>query len=197
MGMTFLSFSGKEHLAYAHQLWKDHLHQGDWVIDATCGNGYDALALSQCILKKGTGRLFCLDIQKKALIQTRSYLTTHLSQEVLTNVSFHHQCHRHFPQLNFPPRLIVYNLGYLPGGRKAITTQKQITLDSLREALHLIASAGAISVMCYPGHIEGARESKAVVDFFQKIDNKKLKVYCYQYKNRSHAPFLIWVKKYS
>lgn len=38
-----------------------YVHPGDYVIDATCGNGYDSLRLAS--LLKGTGHLDVVDIQ--------------------------------------------------------------------------------------------------------------------------------------
>ena len=62
--------------------------------------------------------------------------------------------------------LFMYNLGYLPGGDKSITTDSATTLKSLSSALELLAVGGLLCVVCYPGHEEGARESQAVEAFF-------------------------------
>ena len=56
------------------------------------------------------------------------------------------------------PKLIVYNLGYLPGSDKLLTTKTSSTLLSVEKALSLIAPNGAISITCYPGHEEGKKE---------------------------------------
>ncbi|MEM7175347.1 MAG: class I SAM-dependent methyltransferase [Chlamydiota bacterium] len=193
--MMFSSFPAHGHLRFAHELWRHHLSQGSCAIDATCGNGYDALVLSRCILQKGNGRLLCLDIQRAALAKAKFYLRSHLSKDAFNKVSLHNQCHSQFPPVECPIQLIVYNLGYLPGGNKTITTKKLATLTSLSKALKLLALGGALSVMCYPGHLEGAHEAEAVVNFFQQIENQTLSVFCYRYKKRSEAPFLIWSKK--
>ena len=39
------------HLKLAHHLWDQLLQKGDWALDATCGNGHDALFLSERVEK--------------------------------------------------------------------------------------------------------------------------------------------------
>lgn len=47
-----------------------------------------------------------------------------------------------------------YNLGWLPGGDKSITTNLEDTIASIDSAKRLIKSGGMISVMLYAGHTE-------------------------------------------
>lgn len=37
------------HLALAHSIWGQVLRPGSIVVDATCGNGHDALAIAKCV----------------------------------------------------------------------------------------------------------------------------------------------------
>src|SRR6185436_10014836 len=78
-----------------------------------------------------------------------------------SNITFLHQCHTQLPQ-DEKVKLIVYNLGYLPGGNKSLTTLTSTTLTSLNTAYALLAPGGALSITCYPGHPEGAREEAAI-----------------------------------
>ncbi len=151
----------KEHLQKAHQLWEKHLQPTDAAIDATCGNGYDAEVLSNLLPQ---GQLFCFDIQSEALKKSKTKLGHN------SPVQWIHACHSLIDtkiplQLlnSYPLRLIVYNLGYLPGGDKNMTTQTETTLLSLKKALILTSPyKGALSIMCYPGHPEGVEETRAV-----------------------------------
>ena len=70
-----------------------------------------------------------------------------------------------FPKLaqQHPIRLVVYNLGYLPKGNKKLTTLTDSTLQSLENALALIQPGGVVSITCYPGHEEGAKEEAALL----------------------------------
>lgn len=47
-----------------------------------------------------------------------------------------------------------YNLGWLPGGDKSITTKLEDTLESIEAAKRLVKHGGMISIMLYPGHAE-------------------------------------------
>lgn len=53
-----------------------------------------------------------------------------------------------------PPDCARYNLGWLPGGDKSITTELEDTLESIEAARRLVKSGGMISVMLYRGHAE-------------------------------------------
>ncbi|NGX38291.1 MAG: hypothetical protein K1000chlam2_01464, partial [Chlamydiae bacterium] len=112
------------HLDLAYEYWQKILRKDDWAIDATCGNGRDTARLAP--LCQG---LIALDIQEKAIENTRLLLEgkAHLFR----------QSHETFPPLAYekPIRLIVYNLGYLPGGDKDLTTRVESTLKSLQNAL--------------------------------------------------------------
>ena len=73
-----------------------------------------------------------------------------------------HSSHTTFPEeiKSGTVRLIVYNLGYLPGSDKALTTKVETTLESINHAQRLIMEGGVISVTCYPGHPEGKKEEE-------------------------------------
>ncbi|KAM3567143.1 hypothetical protein VYU27_010706, partial [Nannochloropsis oceanica] len=56
------------HLALAHSIWGQVLRPGGIAVDATCGNGHDALAIAKFLFPTGVsrglyGRLHCIDIQ--------------------------------------------------------------------------------------------------------------------------------------
>ena len=60
--------------------------------------------------------------------------------------------------------LVVFNLGYLPGGDKALVTTAEGTVRALRAAERAVRPGGCVSVTGYPGHAEGAREEQAVLE---------------------------------
>lgn len=67
------------------RVWRHIVQKGDILVDATCGNGYDTLAMLQMVVdKSSTGRVYAMDIQKVALESTSSLLDESLdSDEVL------------------------------------------------------------------------------------------------------------------
>ena len=60
-----------ENLTICENLNKIMYKEGDYVVDATIGNGYDTLFLAKLV--KESGHVFGFDIQEQALINTKSY----------------------------------------------------------------------------------------------------------------------------
>ena len=60
-------------LHFSHQLLKEVVEPGDFVIDATMGNGHDTAFLAELV--GPSGEVFAFDIQKEALINTEQKLT--------------------------------------------------------------------------------------------------------------------------
>ena len=50
------------------------------------------------------------------------------------------------------PRLICFNLGYLPWGNKDLCTKPETTVAAVESALSCLAEGGILSVMSYIGH---------------------------------------------
>ncbi len=174
------------HLQLAKSHWQSHLNSHDLAIDATCGNGQDTLFLS------GICQVIGLDIQTEAIQNTEQLLVQHQKRAVLHRLS-HAQIDR-LP-LPFPPRLIVYNLGYLPRGDKAITTQTETTLESVKKGMEILASDGALSITCYPGHEEGAREEEALIAFAAELPSSVWSVCFHRWINRARAPSFLWIHR--
>ncbi len=186
------------HLALAHQRWGQILREGDSVIDATCGNGKDTLFLAQVICSKGVrGLIIGIDIQKKALDQTQRHLQMNLSGDELNRVHLFHQSHEEFPPLalEHPIRLIVYNLGYLPQGDKELTTLTESTLASLKNGMALLMPEGMISVTCYPGHAEGAKEQENILKWARTLNPEDWKIEVFRQTHSVTAPSLLFFMK--
>jgi len=179
----------------AHHFWRDVLRDGDSAIDATLGNGHDALFLANSILKKG-GRLYGFDIQESAINTSFAELKKIFPDEQLRRVHFFQESHDQMGKhVKDPVRLIVYNLGYLPGGDKSVTTMTDTTLASIEQGLNMLLPDGLLSVVCYPGHDEGEREESALLDFFQKLDTRHFAISHFRFLNRKKAPSLILAQK--
>jgi len=188
----------KPHIVCAQQYWKKVVHPGDTLIDATVGNGYDTLFLAR--LLQGKGFLIGYDIQKAALEETKKRLEQKLPTEFSRIISLKLQSHAEFDHEQKNIKLIVYNLGYLPGGNnKSITTKCSTTLKSIENGLRVLSvPGGAISVTCYPGHEEGAKEQAAMIDFIKKLSPDKWLVRHHLFKDDSNlAPSLIWIQSIS
>jgi hypothetical protein len=167
----FMDHPGIKNTALAHLLWKECIHPWeDTVIDATCGNGNDSLALAKilfdskrpasdyCLTSSLKPQLICLDIQQQAVSNTISLLNDAFAndeesifQDYVTVSQASHERLLSQPRDLRSVGLVCYNLGFLPGGkRKDCTTQTASTIMSLVEASLLVRVGGMISVMTYP-----------------------------------------------
>lgn len=169
----------KSHIQQARLYWSNLLQSTDTVIDATCGNGKDTAFLASLVPE---GKVYALDIQEAALEKARTTATN-------PNIIFLLQSHETLPEVA-NVKLIVYNLGYLPGGDKSITTKAEITVQSIKKSLQLVAPGGAVTVTCYPGHPEGARETEAVISCLTEMG-------CgfYRHEERTGGPILFHIQK--
>jgi hypothetical protein len=167
----FMDHPGIKNTALAHLLWKECIHPWeDTVIDATCGNGNDSLALAKilfdskrpasdyCLTSSLKPQLICLDIQQQAISNTISLLKDafgngeeNIFQDYVTVSQASHERLLSKPRDLRSVGLVCYNLGFLPGGKeKDCTTQTASTIMSLVEASLLVRVGGIISVMTYP-----------------------------------------------
>jgi predicted methyltransferase len=139
---------------------------GDWVVDATVGNGHDTLWLAHLV--GPDGRVFGFDVQAKALAQAAERV------QGLSQVALLHADHQRLAELlpaDAKGRLVavMFNLGYLPGADKAIATSASATLGALQQALNHLTIGGQITLVLYPGHTGGAEETAAVRAFAAEL----------------------------
>ena len=108
----------------------------DILIDATCGNGQDAQYLAETFLnsRKGTIKLYCIDIQKEAIERTKKRIAEVMPPDVIKeDIEFIVSSHESFPGgiSENTVSLVCYNLGYLPGSGVNVNSIGQPT-DFLR-----------------------------------------------------------------
>ncbi|MDF2577933.1 MAG: putative rRNA methylase [Chlamydiales bacterium] len=186
----------QQHIHLARRYWLEILQEGDQVIDATCGNGHDTLFLLQRVGLKGL--VISYDIQEQAILSAKELLAKHGILAGNSQIRFIQGNHAQFAPEILPQtiKLIVYNLGYLPGGNKGITTSWNSTIDSLNSALQLLTADGMISVTLYPGHAEGKIEQEKVLEWVTGLDPKKWICCHHQWPNRTLAPSLLLISKH-
>ncbi len=182
----------QSHLDLAHQYWRQLVKAEDIVIDATCGKGLDTVLLAQLARK-----VYAFDIQKEAIEASKNLLKISLSQEIYARVIFKEGCHSKFPLeiSEESVKLIVYNLGYLPGGDKNKTTTAETTIESIRHAMLLLSAGGVLSITCYPGHPEGQKEEEILTDTLTTLDPWQWSVCHHRWLNRKKAPSLLILQK--
>jgi predicted methyltransferase len=146
----------------AHELLATALQPGDLAVDATAGNGHDTLHLAQQV--SPGGRVYAFDVQHRALDATAGKLyAAGLRDSVCLCRTGHQDMLQRIPAAwRGRVAAITFNLGYLPGGDKQITTGAASTLEALEQALQLLRNGGVLSVLAYRGHPGGAQEAAAV-----------------------------------
>ncbi|PRQ24414.1 putative rRNA methylase, S-adenosyl-L-methionine-dependent methyltransferase [Rosa chinensis] len=196
-----LSFiSGKKKATeVAHSVWKRVVQKGDTVIDATCGNGHDTLAMLKMVAdESGKGSVYGMDIQEVALQKTSSLLEESVSPKEKELVKLFSKCHSKMREVLLQDtcvRLVAFNLGYLPGGDKTIITESGTTLKALEVAKDILLPGGLISLVVYVGHPGGWEELQMVQHFVSKLSVEKWICCEYQSSNRSWSPVLVFLFK--
>ncbi len=170
----------------------NHLEEGCKVLDSTVGNGNDTLLLARLVGNKG--KVYGFDIQNQALNITMAKLV----EESLENrVELIEDSHENIDiYIKEKLDLIIYNLGYLPKGNKAIKTNKKSSLTSISKAINLLKDNGILLITCYTGHKGGLDEKEGIENFLKDLDQKKYNVIKYDFINQiNYPPILYCIEK--
>ena len=150
----------------AHMFVQSIVKQGNTVVDATCGNGFDTLFLLELV--GDTGKVYAFDTQKIAIERTQDLL---VKQSNYQNVKLINDTHENMLQyVKDPISCCMFNLGYLPKGGKDITTNGQTTVKALSAILPLLTKDGIITICVYLGHRGGYEEYIEVKEYLHKLD---------------------------
>lgn len=169
----------------AHEQIRPHLRPGDRVVDATVGNGHDTLFLAQRVGL--TGHVDGFDLQAQALARTRERLT----QQRIEHVTLYLEDHARMDEFVIEPvQVIMFNLGYLPGGDKSMVTKTPSTLKALEAARTRLAHSGIITVMAYRGHDGGSEEAQAVRERLRQWEDHGFSVQEHHGSSTDDSPIL-------
>lgn len=178
---------------WAAELIEGALYEGACAVDATLGNGHDALWL--CSLVGESGCVYGFDIQPEAVERSRMRLeeagTRNRANLILDG-------HQNMGKYIAPESAdaIMFNLGWLPGAAHGVTTQTETTLQAVNAALTALKEEGLLTICIYPGHEEGSRERSALIQWAQNLNEREYDAMMRCYLNQSkQPPLLIAVKK--
>lgn len=176
----------------AHLKIKEIVSPGDTCLDATAGNGHDALFLASQV--SPNGKVYAIDVQKSALSATEDKLANHGYSNLLRTFHGSHSQIDEFIGATEKDNVMaaMFNLGYLPGGDHNLVTTPRTTAIALVKTYELIKPGGIISVLCYRGHKGGTEEHSAVLEICQK---KKWQLEKIAGNNCAHSPILILIQK--
>jgi len=176
-------------LNYVHNLIDSYIKINDIVVDATVGNGNDTLYLAKTVKN---GIVFGFDIQKEAISNTKNLLELNKISNYKLFLSSHENMSNKLNDYLGKVSLVLFNLGYLPNGDKAITTNYNSTIKAIEESFKLIHKRGMILVVVYPGHENGYLESVKIHDY---LNSNNINYIEYHNTNNKVAPYLIEIKK--
>ena len=181
----------KDILVFAKEILLENLQEDGTFVDFTMGNGNDTLYFAK-YLKKGS--VYAFDVQEMALENTRKLLDENGG---FSNVTLIHDSHHNVDKyVEGEIDAGIFNLGYLPGSDKSVTTQCDTTLEALEKAVTKLKVGGVIVVVIYPGHSEGGREAQMVEEFCAKLDKHTYNTYKYALLNKKNPPYIVAAEKF-
>lgn len=177
---------------WAAELIEKALYEGAVAVDATLGNGHDALWL--CELVGETGRVYGFDVQREAVERSQQRLVeAGMEERACLILDGHQNMGKYISPASADA--VMFNLGWLPGAEHAVTTRVETTLQAVDAALEILKEGGVMTICIYPGHDEGAREREALLAWAQQLDEKKYDTMLRCYLNQSKMPPLMLAVK--
>ena len=169
---------------------RNHLHPGDVAVDFTMGNGHDTEFLS--ITVGESGHVYAFDIQEQALASTARRLREAGCPENYTLIHDSHQYVKNYVKTPF--RAGMFNLGWLPGGDKSITTLRESTMSAVEAAIDLMDRDAILNIAVYPGHAEGDAEGQMLCTYLSGISRHKICATRVNILNSPTSPYFIVIE---
>ncbi len=167
-----------------------HLREGDIAVDFTMGNGHDTEFLSKAVGEYG--HVFAFDIQESALASTSEHLRASGCPDNCTLIlDSHHNVKKY---VDVPFKAGMFNLGYMPGGDKSLTTNRSTTLPAVEAAISLMAPDAVLTVAVYPGHPEGRAEGELISEYLSSLSRYKVCVTQIKIINSPDSPFFFLIE---
>ena len=167
-----------------------HLRPGDTAVDFTMGNGYDTEFLSRTVGE--SGKVYAFDIQAQAVESTARRLA---EVDCPKNYTLIHDSHHNVKNyVKEPIRAGMFNLGWLPGGDKSITTLRETTMPAIEAAIELLDRDAILNIAVYPGHAEGDAEGKMICEYLAGISRYKVCATRVNILNSPTSPYFIMIE---
>lgn len=171
----------KDISSISHDIIFKYTQNKEIAIDCTLGNGHDC-----DFLKDVFKRVVAFDIQEIAIenYKAKGYDNVELILDSHDKLDFY---------VNEKVDCIIYNLGYLPGGDKNVTTVSETTLNSIKQGLNLLKSGGIMTIAVYYGHYEGFLEKTCILNYLETLPKNKYGIMKLEYVNRDNNPPLLLI----
>jgi predicted methyltransferase len=173
-------------------LLEDVISEGDIVIDATMGNGYDTKYLAEKVGESGV--VYSFDVQEEAIKSTRKRLE---KENLMCRTNLILDGHENVDKyVSEEVSCVLFNLGYLPRAKHQVITKPDTTLEAIKKCLNLLKPHGVISIAIYTGHEGGMDECDAVFDYVSKLDQAEFNVLNCNFVNQiNNPPRLVLIEK--
>lgn len=186
--MNLINVDERSILNVVKKICTKNILDKDFVIDMTIGNGYDTLFLAKLV---PNGYVFGFDIQNTAINNTDNLL----KQNNISNYQLFLENHENIDITlkNYKKKisLILFNLGYLPGGNKDIMTNYKSTLQAVIKGLDMLTKTGIMLIVFYP-HEEGIKEANYVKEY---LNTNNIDYNEYHNTSNTYAPYLVEINK--
>jgi len=167
-----------------------HFKEGVISVDFTMGNGYDTEFLSRTVGL--SGKVYAFDIQAQAVESTRKRL---FEVDCPQNYTLIHDSHHNVKNyVKEPIKAGMFNLGWLPGGDKSITTLRETTMPAIEAAIELLDRDAILNIAVYPGHEEGDAEGKMICEYLSSISRYKVCATRVNILNSPTSPYFIMIE---
>ena len=153
-------------------------------IDATAGKGRDTLFL--CEITPDDGHILAMDIQEEAIKQAKERIRRAGYESKVEFVLDGHEHMDHY--MTDSVDLIMFNLGYLPGGDHKKATSYPTTIEAVKKGLALLKAGGLMTLMIYSGGDSGFEEREALLPFLQDLDSQDFTVIVESFYNKPNTP---------
>ncbi len=167
-----------------------HVKKGGTAVDFTMGNGHDTLWLSEAV--GDGGHVFAFDVQERAMENTARRLDENGRKNCTLILDSHENVQKY---VNEKICAGMFNLGYLPGSDKKITTMRRSTMAAVSAAIGLLDTDGGLLIAVYPGHEEGTLEGEMLDRYFAGLDRKEICVSKLKIVNSPSSPFFFLAEK--
>ena len=182
----------KQALAQSHEYVKSIVQIGDTVIDATMGNGHDTVFLAGLV--GDSGKVFAFDIQEDAITNTHARLE---QQGLAERCELIRDGHENMAQyVNQSVKLVIFNLGYRPGGDHSLCTRGDTTIRAIQAAFDKLITGGLIILVIYHGGDSGFEERDFLLKELPNFDPQAAAVMVTNFVNLPNCPpILVCIEK--
>lgn len=190
---------------WSHHFAREILLPGDLAVDLTAGRGHDCLFLAECVDSNHTGCVLAFDIQAEAIASSLERLENNgitascisRPQQIAAPGTFLiNASHERLPLfLPRPPKVILGNLGYLPGGDHSVTTRANSSLSMTKAALEELQPGGRLILVVYTGHAGAQEESDTLTTYLGTLHPRHWHIITMRPFLCKNAPYLLVAEK--